>query len=210
MLKTPLKAAILLALAMAIVPTAAFAESNFSTGTGSLTATARLDFQIVAPKVLYLQVGDGGPTFTPSAVINLLTFTVPAANIGNGTAVAGSATSGNLGNGAVTAKVVSNGGDVTLTSTTLGALTANAGADSISFSEIGVAATTLNSSVALPSPTFVTGGVSPAVNLVAVNKIVNRDARWTFSYLNNNVVPAGTYGGVNTQNGRVTYTAVTP
>lgn len=210
MFKTPLKSAILLALAMALIPASAFAESNFSTGTGSLTATARLDFQIVAPKVLYLQVGAGGPAFATSAVVNLLSYTVPAASLGNGTAVAASAASGDLGNGAVTARVVSNGGDVTLTSTTLGALTANAGADSINFSEIGVAATTLNSSVALPSPTFVTGGVSPAVNLVAVNKIVNRDARWTFSYLNNNVIAAGTYGGVNTQNGRVTYTAVTP
>jgi hypothetical protein len=43
-----------------------------------------------------------------------------------------------------------------------------------------------------------------------VNRIVNQDARWTYSYANTALVPSGTYGGVNTNNGRVTYTASLP
>ena len=43
--------------------------------------------------------------------------------------------------------------------------------------------------------------IAPTLN------VVNRDAKWTFTYLNQNVVSAGTYGGVNTNNSRITYTA---
>ncbi len=38
----------------------------------------------------------------------------------------------------------------------------------------------------------------------------NQDAQWTYSYDNTDVVPAGIYGGVNANNGRVTYTASLP
>src|SRR5687768_5442091 len=49
-----------LAALLGLVPVLAHAESNVSTGAGSpLTANARLDFQIVAPKILYLRVGNG-------------------------------------------------------------------------------------------------------------------------------------------------------
>ena len=44
----------------------------------------------------------------------------------------------------------------------------------------------------------------------AAGKIVQRDAKWTYTYRNQTVPPAGTYGGVNTNNGRVTYTASVP
>ncbi len=37
--------------------------------------------------------------------------------------------------------------------------------------------------------------------------VVNQSAAWTYSYANSVVVPAGTYGGVGVNNGRVTYTA---
>ena len=33
---------------------------------------------------------------------------------------------------------------------------------------------------------------------------------WTYTYDNSDIYPEGTYGGVNTQGGRVTYTAATP
>jgi hypothetical protein len=42
------------------------------------------------------------------------------------------------------------------------------------------------------------------------SKIIKADARWTYTYANSNLVPAGTYGGVNVRNGRVVYTATMP
>jgi hypothetical protein len=42
---------------------------------------------------------------------------------------------------------------------------------------------------------------------LAGGRVVNQAAVWTYTYLNDGIVPAGTYGGVNAQNGRVTYTA---
>jgi hypothetical protein len=41
-------------------------------------------------------------------------------------------------------------------------------------------------------------------------KVMNRDAKWTFTYLNSAVVAPGTYGGTNVNNSRVTYTASMP
>ena len=35
-------------------------------------------------------------------------------------------------------------------------------------------------------------------------------AYWSFAYSNSNFVGAGSYGGVNVNNGRVTYTAALP
>ncbi|MBC7751669.1 MAG: hypothetical protein H7Z73_08100, partial [Candidatus Saccharibacteria bacterium] len=59
------------------------ANSDFQTGTAGLTATTNLDFQIIIPKFISFQVGSA------AATIDMLTFTVPAANVGNATAVAG-------------------------------------------------------------------------------------------------------------------------
>jgi hypothetical protein len=42
------------------------------------------------------------------------------------------------------------------------------------------------------------------------SKTITADAKWTFSYANALTVPGGTYGGVNTNNSRVTYTATMP
>ena len=46
-----------------------------------------------------------------------ITFNVPAANVGDGTVVNATAGSGNLGNGAVTVRVVGNNGNMTLGAT---------------------------------------------------------------------------------------------
>jgi len=40
--------------------------------------------------------------------------------------------------------------------------------------------------------------------------VINRDAKWTYTYLNQNVAAPGSYGGVNANNSRVTYTASMP
>ncbi len=195
--KSLIAAAVLVAM-----PTIASAESNFQTGTGSLTATARLDFQIVIPKFLYLRVGSN------DANVNLISFTVPAANVGNGTPVAASAASGDLGNGVVTARVIGNGGNVTLSSATIGALN-DGGTNTISYSQISTAASVLTSGTPLAAPALVDGGATNTT-VPATSGVVNRDARWTYSYLNTVTPAAGSYGGVNVNNGRVTYTAVTP
>jgi hypothetical protein len=199
----------LLTVAVLATPMLAQAESTFTTGAGTpITATARVDFQITVPKILFLRVGTGTTDYATVGTINQIAFAVPAANLGDSSAVAATAASGDLGNGAVTARVIGNNGNVTLTSTTLGAL-GNGSGDTISYSQINTAATVLNSTTALAAPALADGAVT-STTVAAVNKIVNRDARWTYTYLNGAVVAPGTYGGINTNNSRVTYTASMP
>jgi len=200
--KTLIAAAVL-----AAVPTIASAESNFQTGAGSLTANARVDFQITIPKFLYLRVGTG-TDFANNPTINLISFSVPAANVGNGTAVAATAGSGDLGNGTVTARVIGNGGNVTLSSTTAGALN-DGGTNTISYGQISTTVAPLTSATALAAPALADGATTNTT-VTATSGVVNRDARWTYGYLNTVTPAAGTYGGVGVNNGRVTYTAVTP
>lgn len=193
----------------ALSPMASQAESSFQTGTGALTATSRLDFRITVPKILYLRVGTSAAGLVTNGTVDLIDFVVPAANNGDSSVIAATVASGDLGTGSVTAKVLGNAGNITFTSTTSGALNNGAG-DTVSFAKIAAAAAVLTSATALPHPTFVDGGTSTPLTLTAVAKVVNQDAKWTFTYLNNSVIPAGTYGGVNTNNSRVTYTAAMP
>ena len=198
------KSAIAVALSL---PLFAAAESNFQTGAGALTATAKLDFRITIPKVLFLQVGTG-TSFASNAAVDLIDFTVPAANVGNSTAVAATAGSGDLGSGQVTARVIGNNGTVTFTSTTLGAMGNGAG-DTISFGQIATA-TAVNTTATVLAHPALADGATTSVTLTPVGKIVNQDAKWTYTYKNQNIVAPGTYGGVNINNGRVTYTASMP
>ena len=194
---------------LAATPMLANAESQFTTGTGTpITASAKLDFQIVVPKILFLRVGTGAD-FTTNPAVNQIAFNVNAANVGDSTPVAATAGSGDLGNGAVTAKVLGNNGNITFTSTTLGAL-GNALGDTISYGQIATTATTLTSATILAHPTLADGATTSVTLAPASGKVISRDARWTFSYLNQNVVAPGTYGGVNVNNSRVTYTASMP
>jgi len=200
------KAAVLVALA---APMLASAESNFTTGAGSpITANAHLDFQIVIPKILFLQVGTG-TNMAANATINQIAFSVPAANVGDGTVIAATAGSGDLGNGVVTARVIGNNGTVTFTSTTVGALGNGAG-DTISYGQIATAAAANTSAVVLAHPTLADAATTTVTLTPASGKVLNRDAKWTYTYTNAAVVAPGTYGGVNTNNSRVTYTASMP
>ncbi|GAB3351163.1 hypothetical protein [Lysobacter tyrosinilyticus] len=195
---------------LAAVPFLAHAESNFTTGAGTpITANARLDFQITAPKILYLRVGSG-TDYAANATVNQIAFNVPAGNVGDGSPVAATAGSGDLGNGAVTARVIGNNGNITFTSTTSGALSNGAAGDSISYGQIATTVTALTSAVPLPHPALADGATTTLTLTPASGKVITRDARWTYSYLNTNVVAPGTYGGVNTNNSRVTYTASMP
>jgi hypothetical protein len=203
----------LVGVAALALPLIASAESNVQTGTGTASpgATAHADFQITIPKMLYLRVGTGSSYTTGAlsgnATVDLISFAPTAGAVGNGTAVPG--TGGDLAGGVETAAVVSNSGNVTLNATAAGAL--NDGAtDTIAFTQITTTTSTLTSATALPAPTL-TNGVSANVLLTApATKVINQDAKWTYAYANTTVPAAGTYGGVNVNNGRVVYTATMP
>jgi hypothetical protein len=185
-----------IALAVALaVPAIASAESNVVTA-GS--ANARLDFQITIPRILFLQVGTG-TLLADNTAVSLMSATVPAANLGDSTPVA-------FGPATIPVRVIGNNGQVTIAATTTGAL--SNGTDSISFTKIAGSSDSAN----LPHPgAFVDGGTSATVNVALTGtKLTNQSANWSFTYANDAVVPAGTYGGANTNNSRVTYTAAMP
>ena len=202
-----------LAAAAAAAPLLCQAESNVQTGaaTAAPGATAHVDFQITIPKILYLRVGNGSSyttgVLTSVGTVDLVQFAPAAAVVGNGTAVAG--TGGDLTNGVETAAIVSNSGNVTLNATAGGALSDGAG-DSIPFTQITTTASTLNSATPLPAPVLANGTSANVVLVAPATKIIQQDAKWTYAYANITAPPAGTYGGVNVQNGRVVYTATMP
>jgi hypothetical protein len=212
-MKTSIALKSLLGAGALMLPLLAHAESNVQTGAATATpgATAHLDFSIVIPKILYLRVGTGS-TYATGALtsvntIDLITFSPAPGTVGNGTAVAG--TGGDLTGGVETAAIVSNSGNVTLNATASGALSDGNG-DSIPFTQITTAATTLTSSTQLPAPVLSNGASSNVVLTAPATKLIVQDAKWTYSYANAANVPAGTYGGVNVNNSRVVYTATMP
>ena len=211
-------------LATALAATAAFAapllvhaESAINiTGVANATAAANLDFRVTVPRVLYLRVGTGTAN-AANATIDLMDFTVPAANVGNATPVAGTAASGDLTNGAVTVRLYGNGGAVSLNSSTSGLMNNGAAAQTLPWTQIGVAVAALAATTpgytngTLVHPALAAAGNGTATALPApANGLVLQEAKWTFSYLNAAVVAAGTYGGTVAKNGRVTYTATMP
>lgn len=182
-----------LAAAVALaIPFAANAESNITTGGGAnITATARVNFSVAIPKIVFLQVGTG--TFlAANGTIDTIAFSVPAANVGDSTPVAG--TGGNLTGGQVTVRVLGNNGDMTLGAT--GPATLVSGADTLAWSQI--TATPAGGAPALPAVNGAT------VTLPAVGKVVNINGQWTYSYANTVSPASGTYTG------QVLYTATTP
>ena len=190
-----------------VIPAISNAESNFQTGAGALTATGRLDFSITVPKTLYVRIGTGA-NLANNATVDLINFTVPAANVGNGVPVAG--VGGDIGAGTVTARVIGNNGAITFGSTTTGPLNNGAG-DSISYTQIATAVAANTSATPLAAPALAdaaTTNITLTPNIGT--KVTNLDARWTYTYLNSAVAAPGTYGGVNANAGRVTYTASMP
>lgn len=208
------------ALAAAITMTAgtARAESNFVNGAG--TATAHLNFSVVIPKFLYLQVGTGTyPTSLATIDTILFDMTGAISSIGNGTAQAG--TGGDLTGGAVTARVVGNNftAAVNLSATTAGAMLDAAG-DTLSWSEI-IMPTAPSAITVVPAAASVLAhpgtaaapfadGAATTVSLTPVNKVINQAAKWTYSYKNSTVPAAGTYGATVANKGQVTYTIAMP
>ena len=190
--------------AAGFLPQYAAAESNFQTGAGALTAPARHDFSIVIPKFLFLQVGQG-TNMANNGAIDVIDFSVSAANVGDATPVAG--TGGNAGGGsAATVVVKGNNGQVTITETNNsgGSGLTNAAGDAISYNQIS----TSSSLGSLPAPVLSNAGGGTSLPTLA-GKITNQSANWTYSYLNATTPPPGTYG-TSARGGRVTYTATMP
>lgn len=193
------------AVSLAALPSLALAESDIVSGAG--IASAKLDFQITIPRVLFLQVGTG--TFgVDGTTVDKIDFAPTATDVINATTPI-SGTGGDLTGGAVTARLFGNNGQVSLTSSTLGALN-NGGSDTISWSQISTIVAPI-SGTTLAHPTLADTGtpsVNPTINIGT--KVTNLQSTWTYAYLNPATAAAGTYGGVNTRNGRVTYTAAMP
>lgn len=209
-ISTALKA--LAGAAVVMLPLTATAESTLSTGAAALSSSAKVDFQVTIPKILYLRVGNGSSyttgVLTTGGTIDLVTFSPAAAVVGNGSAVTGAG--GDLTGGVSTAAIISNSGNVTLNATATGAL-GNATGDSIAFTQITTTASALTGGYTLLPAPVLANGVSANVVLTAPGtKVITADAKWTYAYANTTTPPAGTYGGVNTNNSRVTYTAAMP
>jgi hypothetical protein len=188
------------------LPLVASAASNFTSGAGTLNATASVNFTVVIPHFLYLRVGTGSAyatgTLATAGATDLITFSPAVGAVGNGTAVAG--VGGDLAGGVETAAIIGNGGNVTLVAAATGALSDGAG-DSISFTQITTAAAANAEATLLAAPPL--NDTTSSETVTAVNKVVKADAKWTFSYANTVTPAAGTYGGSGANNGIVTYTA---
>jgi hypothetical protein len=200
----------LLVAAIVGLPLVASAESQFSSGAGTLTNTARLDFQITIPRVLFLQVGTG-TAFANNTAIDLVTFTPTAAQVSSAATNVAAAT-----NGTVAARLFGNGGTINLTATTAGALTTGVAGETISWAQIAPT----SSLPGFQHPALVDGPAAGAASSYgsATAKVTNLTANWTFA-LNLPATPpaAGVYGGAGAaspgaglNNGRVVYTATMP
>lgn len=194
------------------LPLSALAESDVNTLAGPSSAKANLDFTVVIPRVLFLQVGTG-TALADNTTVDMVTFNVGATVLGDGTDVA--ATSG----GAVTVRLFGNAGDIGLTTSTTGPLK-NVAGDLMPWSEIKVTSTAAASpatgylGAAIPHPAIPlgvaalnTGASSP---ITATNKVVRQEALWTFAYDNTAAYAAGTYGSTTANNSRLLYTATLP
>jgi hypothetical protein len=193
-----------------LAPMLAHADSDVNTATpGPTVAKANLDFTVVIPRVLFLQVGTG-TALADNATVDMLTFTVPAANLGDGTDVV--PTPG----GNVTVRLFGNNGDIGLTTTTTGPMK-NAAGDTIPWSEIKVtsAAAAVPAAgylgAAIPHPAIpAAAGTSASSTITATAKVVRQEAVWTFAYDNTVAYAAGTYGSTVANNARLLYTATLP
>jgi hypothetical protein len=213
-MNTSMALKILLGTTALSLPLMASAASTYTTGNGTLTAAATVNFSVVIPQVLYLRVGTGSAyttgTLATNATTDLITFSPAVGTVGNGTAVAG--TGGDLTGGVETAAVVSNGGNVTLVASEAAAGLTDGNGDYIPFTQITTtAAANTATYTTLPAPVLNGTGSSSTVTLTAsAAKVITADAKWTYKFANTATYPGGTYGGAGTNNSLVTYTATMP
>ena len=176
-------------------------------------------------RAIYLQVGNGSFTGTYSAggtpgsnaTVNLVSVTVPAAQVGSGTAQAMTSNStqansfyDNFAFCNPPAQVYIGGfyrlptttGTATLSVTTSAANLTNAGGDTIPFSQISWSSSGNSDTGAEPIPAGAFTGATQTLASFPVNTW--RESCHTFSYANAGTVASGTYTG------RATYTLSAP
>jgi hypothetical protein len=167
--------------------------------TAPFNASTPLNHQIVYPRFLRFRVG-------ASAAVSLVDcdLSAQATVLGSGSDLA--CAGGDAGGGVSNVEVKSNAGQVNVQVTTAGALVS--GPNTLPFSEIKTASSSGN----LPAPVLPAAGGTSANVAVLLNAgvVTDRSATWTYTFDNSTVYASGTYGGVNVNNGRVTYTASAP
>lgn len=190
-------AAIALAVAgLAGLSGVAQAESNL----GSASASASLDFQVVIPGLVFLQVGTG--TFRQDVdTVDEIVFDVQPEQLVSGGSVVATADSGNEGSGRVDVRVWGNIGSLQLSSSALTQLTDAAG-NEIPWSEITV--DTAGGNAPQHGLFDADGNMSVTLTAPGQSKVVNREGTWTYSYANTTQPSQGTYSGL------VTYTVANP
>lgn len=170
-----------------------------------ITTIATLTLSVTIPGFIFLRVGSGGATtYGTSSAIDSLVFNVPLVQVGSGTPIAARPSDGDLGNGTLTAQAHCTLGSMQVRSNVTGALS-NGKGDTIPWSQIGVTYSAGVGSLGnanFPTSSYVIDGWS-----MSVANTVWLDGTWTFRYLNQAIVPPGTYGGTVAKNGRITYTA---
>jgi hypothetical protein len=181
-----LKSALALALA---TPLLASAESDLRIGTGN--AVAKLSFEVIIPRVLFLAVGTGSAGFAENTTVDTLTFdystAAAAATLGNSTP--SSAQNVNV-------RVLGNNGQIAIAATSSTSGLVN-GADEIPWTEI----TATSSDATNFNVPAVGASANPVLN---GTKVTSRTATWNYAYANTTTPAAGTYTGT------VTYTATMP
>jgi len=189
-------------LVTALVPVSQATEVTDAAAPFSAAGTLRVSVTING--FLRLRVG------TNSATINLIQFSPLAANLGNAAPVAG--TGGDAGGGtAVNVLVQGNRNQITITPTNssggLGIGTGVAADGRINYNQIQ---TVSSDPTNLPAPTLSNAGGTGVLPVLSAPGITNRSAVWSFAYLNQTIPSSGTYGGINLNGSRVTYTATMP
>jgi hypothetical protein len=191
-------AKLLIAAAAVAAVFSAQAESDLNTsGVAGASASAKLDFRITVPRIIFLRVGTG-TNFADAlggANIDRVDFTLTANDLTSGAAIAGASGAGAY---PIVARVLGNGGNVSFSATgpAVG-LSGPVGSTPVPWTQIVPA---VAAGGTLPHP-VVNGAIT---NLPATNSVVNATSNWTFNYANSTAIAAGVY------NGQVTYTAALP
>ena len=183
-----------------------FAASSACGGASCTTGPVNLDFQVVIPAIVRLQIGD--PTTTAQIVFDM--NSTPAL-VGDSSAVSG--TGGDVGGGEVTVKVLANGAatsvqvDADVSGGTSGIACTGGGCTPgthwLAWDQISVTSGTFACSVT--PPVLDNNSTGSATYPANAGGVVNEQCSWRYTYLNDQVPVNGTYGGM------VTYTAtVTP
>jgi len=180
-----------------------YAESAGCNASGCTTPGVNLNIEVIIPSMLRLRIGS-------AAAPDTITFDASAVTIlGDGTPVAATAASGDLGNGRVSVRILSNDASlitVNATTTPLACVassgTCQGGIDTIAWDQITVVQGTGASGFSCSkAPPQLVGGAGSQTYGSGLPGLIDEDCGWIYSYANTATPVGGTYSGV------VTYTA---